>query len=179
MNRTLQVAGYGLFLILIFLGITAGIQSCGNKKDEQSLEEKAEEVADSYTSDEFFEDEDGETTSDEDSDDFESSDDRIDALASRSNATSELSTSSATTSYTSSSRGDYLVVAGNYLLEDNANKMVRKLKNLGYSGAEKVVFDLSQYHTVLAGRYSSRTEASRQGSSLKSKGVDNYIVSKK
>jgi cell division septation protein DedD len=69
-----------------------------------------------------------------------------------------------------------MIVAGNYLLEDNADEMVRKLKKSGYNSAEKVVFDLSQYHSVVAARFDDRSSADRMAKRLKDEGFDNYVL---
>ena len=71
-----------------------------------------------------------------------------------------------------------MVVAGNFLVEANAGNMVRKLNNLGYT-AESVVFDESQYYTVLASRSDDYNQALSVSSQLKSRGIDNYVKSQK
>ena len=73
------------------------------------------------------------------------------------------------------SYGEYMVIAGSYLLEDNAQKMIRKLKGMGYSNAEVVYFDQSQYHSICAGRYDSKSTAKSTSSSLKNQGIDTYV----
>lgn len=73
------------------------------------------------------------------------------------------------------SSGNYMVIAGSYLLEENAKKMVRKLQGMGYSNAEIVHFDQSQYHSICAGRYNSSNSASQTSSSLKIAGIDSYV----
>ncbi len=78
----------------------------------------------------------------------------------------------------SSADGKYMVVAGNFLVEANAGNMVRKLNNLGYT-AESVVFDESQYYTVLASRSDDYNQALSVSSQLKSRGIDNYVKSQK
>lgn len=78
----------------------------------------------------------------------------------------------------SSYSGRYLVVAGSYLVKDNANKMKRKLYNLGYN-AEIVNFDLSQYYSVLAGRFSTQGDAKSAVTILKRSGIDCYVHRKK
>ena len=83
------------------------------------------------------------------------------------------------TQHESGDNGDFVVVAGNYLLESNADVMVKKLKKNGFNGAEKVVFDKSEFFTVIAGKYSSHDQASKSLSALKSKGVDAYVHRKK
>jgi len=75
----------------------------------------------------------------------------------------------------STATGRYLVVAGNYLVETNAQEMVRKLKKMGFSGAEHLVFDQSQYYTVIASRSDSRNAAQSSSDNLKGKGIDNYV----
>jgi len=88
--------------------------------------------------------------------------------------TTRRTTSTSTVSKGTSS-GQYLLLAGSYLIEENAEQMVRKLKKIGYSNAEIVVFDMSQYHSVCAGRFQSKSSARQESSSLKRKGVDNYV----
>ena len=73
------------------------------------------------------------------------------------------------------SDGDYMVIAGNYLVKSNADIMTQKLKDLGYSGAEIAVFDNSQYHTVIAGRYNSYQSASEVANAVKRQGIDCYV----
>lgn len=81
-----------------------------------------------------------------------------------------------TPSYTTGGR--YLIIAGSYLVKDNAYKMVDKLKRLGYSQAEIVQFDNSQHNTVLARRYSDYNDALEASAQLKRKGIDNYVHKK-
>lgn len=87
----------------------------------------------------------------------------------------EVKTTPSQTKESLSGTGDFTVVAGNYLLEANADQMVKKLKSNGFGKAEKVVFDLSEFFTVIAGRYSNYESASKTVSSLKAKGIDCYI----
>ena len=78
-------------------------------------------------------------------------------------------------SYTSSSTGDYMVIAGNYLVESNARSMTRKLSNLGYPNAEIGVFERSQYHTVIAYRHGSYSSALEMSNAIKRQGIDCYV----
>ena len=71
--------------------------------------------------------------------------------------------------------GKYMVMAGSYLLKENAQKMVTKLKSMGYSQANVVVFSSSQYHSVIAARYSSETQARTTATELKQKGIDSFV----
>lgn len=71
--------------------------------------------------------------------------------------------------------GKYMVMAGSYLLKENAQKMVTKLKAMGYSQSSVVVFSASQYHSVIAARYSSETQARTTATDLKQKGIDSFV----
>ncbi|MDA9774325.1 SPOR domain-containing protein, partial [Saprospiraceae bacterium] len=73
------------------------------------------------------------------------------------------------------SSGSYMVIAGSYLLEDNAKSMVKKLQGMGYANAEIVYFDQSQYHSICAGKYDSNGSAAKTASNLKSSGIDSYV----
>ena len=71
--------------------------------------------------------------------------------------------------------GPYMVMAGSYLLKENAEKMRSKLKSMGFSQAEIVVFPASEYHSVVAVRYSSESKAQAAASELKRKGIDSFV----
>jgi len=71
--------------------------------------------------------------------------------------------------------GSYKVMAGSYLLKENAQKMVNKLKGLGYTQAEVVVFKASGYHSVIACRHSSEKFAKSAAADLKSRGIDSFV----
>lgn len=76
------------------------------------------------------------------------------------------------------SSGEYMIIAGNYLVESNAGEMSRKLSNLGYNNAEIAVFDYSQYHTVIASRHNSYSDALQTANAIKRQGVDCYVKKK-
>lgn len=76
---------------------------------------------------------------------------------------------------TGASDAKYLVIAGSYLVKDNAVKMQNKLGKLGYDNAEIVVFDERKYHTVCASKSNDYDTAVRQSNALKRKGVDSYV----
>gem|GEM_PF-698188 len=80
---------------------------------------------------------------------------------------------------TPSTTGDYMVIVGNFVVPTNAEKLMRKLRGMGYDGAEVVVFDFSEYHTVIAGRYSSRSQAEKVRNALRRKGFRDAYVHKK
>jgi len=74
--------------------------------------------------------------------------------------------------------GKFMVMAGSYLLKENADKMVSKLKKLGYKQSRVVIFPSSQYHSVIAGQYDVQTSAQEASSDLKRKGIDSFVKSK-
>ena len=177
MSRPVYTAIYSLMIIGIFFSLSIIYQSCGNNKSTESPKEsigsKVEDVADNYTEDSFFEDDEGveETDQPEETPDGNTEDnDSREVVQER----TPVRTPSANSS--SISPGGFVVIAGNYLLEGNADNMVRNLQSAGFRNAQKVVFDLSQYHTVIAGRYETRSEANSASGKLKDRGIDNYVL---
>ena len=81
---------------------------------------------------------------------------------------------SSTSTSTSTGSGKFLVIAGSYIHPDNADRQSRKLSDKGYA-AEVVSFELSEYHTVLAGRYDSYDDAQKTVNRLSSDGFDAYV----
>jgi len=72
--------------------------------------------------------------------------------------------------------GAHLVVAGNFLERSNAEKHLKSIKDLGYANAEILNFEISQYYTVIAGRYDDLTEARRVAKKLKDiHSIDTYV----
>ena len=77
---------------------------------------------------------------------------------------------------TSAEAGMHLVIAGNFLTRANAEERVKELKKIGYSKAEVVNFELSEYHTACAGRYTDLDEARRVAKKIKDlHGIDTYV----
>ena len=74
----------------------------------------------------------------------------------------------------SSFPGNYLVVAGSFIHPDYANGHSQKIAGLGYD-AEVVVFELSEYHTVLAGRFETQSDAQKIVDRLRGDGIDAYV----
>lgn len=79
----------------------------------------------------------------------------------------------------SSGTGNYFVITGSFGEAANAKKQQQKLRSLGYSGAEVVQFDGSKLHSVIAGRYTTNSEASRIADQLKSKHKVDCFVKKR
>ena len=86
-------------------------------------------------------------------------------------------TSSST--YVNDANEPFLVIAGSYLVEENASEMITTLKKMGYSGAEKIVFDLSKFYSVCVGRYKDHEAASETVKKLKSSGIESYVHRRK
>lgn len=78
-------------------------------------------------------------------------------------------------SSSSSSSGSHMIIAGNYSQEYNAEKMIKKLQDLGYDGAKYVIFDGSRYYTAIAGYYNSSSDANAAADRLTSRGIDCYV----
>lgn len=74
-----------------------------------------------------------------------------------------------------SSGTGYVVVAGSYLEEKNAQSQIAKLKNLGYSNPRIVKSPTSGYLTVIAGEYADEGEARKAATALKAKNVDCFV----
>ncbi len=75
------------------------------------------------------------------------------------------------------SGGNYLLITGNYSQEFNAVKMVKRLNALGFSKAEKVIFENSKYYTVIAGKYPTANAATAAQSKLGN--IDSYVQRKR
>lgn len=79
------------------------------------------------------------------------------------------------TSYTSSSSIGYFVITGSFADEVNADKMVERLKDMGYDEAKKIVFDFSQYYSVVTGKYDTESSARSKSLELKNKNINAYV----
>ena len=181
MSKLVKIVVSVLALSLFYLWISSFFQSCGNKSaDGESqidlVEEIPEEEIIDVSDEDFFEDT-GEFP--DETATAESFEELEETMLSEQTPTSTTtnSSSNSTPSYntSTSSGGDYMLISGNYLVENNAREMVRKLNNLGYTNAEVVIFDRSQYHTVVASRFTAYDAALRSASTLKQKGVDCYV----
>lgn len=200
MNRVLKIVIYAVVLFLIYLWIASVAKSCNNrsaKNNETAISaESTDTASDSEIYDEFFEIDTDEQTpavdnteyeeidlsetraeiSDNDFS-FEQTEQEKKQQESRPAATS--APKSKTIATPSSDNGNYMVIAGSYLIKENASKMVDKLKNMGFYGAEIVTFDLSQYHSVSAGRFQTYEQATTTAKEVKNKGIDCYVHTRK
>ena len=196
MERVLKILVIGIFAFLLILWISTVFTTCSSKKSDEIT--KTEELVDSLNNTEeidldediFSETEEEETAENTIDAEEENLDDYIDYSGDAEKSTKKSKASSSSNNATtaskpkpkkqiaSSSNDGYLVVAGSYLVKDNANKMKNRLYDLGYS-SEIVNFDLSQYYSVLAGRYSSRNSAQEVVSILKRNNIAAYVHKKK
>lgn len=197
MGRFLKILFYIFLLTFVFIWFSTVIKSCNNPVPAvvQATEEAAETIA--QEKDEFFED--GESDGEVDNYDFDNSnetdeidyneiDENLEKLdqqeaAATQPAQTNTSTSNNTQSYESSNSGStsgrFLVITGSYLVKSNAQSMTSKLANMGYNNAEIVVFNDSQYNSVVAARYSSYETAVEEANALKRKGIDAYVHRRK
>jgi cell division protein FtsN len=195
MGRLLKVLSVAVILFFLYLWATIFIKSCGNDKEPTIFEEvqsdtpSESDIFDVDTTSYANDDEYIDNTQEEDPIDYEELDEAIEdtyqepAAPEKSKPKTTTSTNNTTTTKpvqtSSNASGNYFVICGSFLVKENASQMQRKLNKLGYNGAEIVVFDLSQYHSVSAGRYSDYNVALQQISSLKRQGIDAYVHRKK
>jgi len=199
MERILKILGIAAIIFLLVYWISDISKGCNGSKESNDTEEviqTSDEANDEVNLEEdiFGEEEsksgDNSTKSNDDASKT-TAEENVDDYVDYSGEVKDTKETSKTTTNTSSSNkspvkrhksssggGSYLVVAGSYLVKDNANKMKKKLYNLGYN-SEIVNFDLSQYYSVLAGRFSSRREANEAVNILKRNGIDCYVHRKK
>lgn len=195
MNRALKILSIAVILFLAYMWVSILYKSCNKNSEFEGFEEEFVEdsnevpaLSDDYEDEPFFKEDEGEekaTVSSDKTDpiDYNELDQKIEETqketkrdVSQSNPVQEKQNA-----YTDSgdAGGRYMVIAGSYILESNADQMVKKLEGMGYSNPEKVVFDLSQFHAVCAGRYDDYTKAVQVSSELKRRGVDNYVHKRK
>ncbi len=175
MSKLIKIIVSVVVLSLVYLWMSSFLQSCSNKSSEQEsqveiLDDIPEEEIIDVSDDDFFEDDEylEDTATEESFEELEQNLIEKDPSASGNTDPTPVSKSS-------NSGGQFMLISGNYLVEANANEMVKKLKNLGYTDAEIVIFDRSQYHTVVASRFSNYDTALQSASMLKQKGVDCYV----
>jgi hypothetical protein len=194
MNKLLRVALYALGIIVLYIWFSTVFKSCGTQETE--LAEALPTTEQVVNAEEYFEDEfeGGQTINLSEKDEFnagletpttdfteietveEATSTQYEEPKSTYQAPLPTTTNTNTRSTSSSySSGKHMVIAGNFLAEANADKMVRKLKNMGYNSAEKVVFDFSEYFSVIAYRNDNYAAAADVSSDLKRSGVDNYL----
>ena len=187
MGRLLKIAVYIAVLFLLYLWIASVVKSCSatsTASAEDQTELTQDVVEGEEFEDEFFEDS-GEEVIDYGSDEMGGGSEEVDSNPIDYTEVDNLIEEEATTyteektpTRTTMTSGQYLLIAGNYLIETNAKDMVKKLRKIGYDNAEVVVFNMSQYYSVCAGRFSGHSTAQQESKSLQRKGIDNYVHTK-
>ncbi len=205
MGRLIRISIYALIILILYFWLTAVLKSYDKKDTSITKYESVLDTISSDTME--YPIDDGNTLSNEDivdgEMDYKALDEKVKKLEENKPVASGKKTESITpnenlgtkTSVKSKSQkpdlvsdnnsttqvkgdgGPYLVMAGSYLLKDNAAKMVNKLKKMGYSQAETVVFQASEYHSVVAARYNTESKAKSAAADLKRKGVDSFVKS--
>jgi len=79
------------------------------------------------------------------------------------------------TTYSDESSVGYFVITGSFSDEINADRMVEQLKEMGYGDAEKIVFDFSQYYSVVSGKYDTESSARSKSLELKNRNINAYV----
>jgi hypothetical protein len=181
---------YFILALAIILGLTymaTQAESCAKKppaiihandisadkeddKPVEDIEEDDDEPTDEHN------DARGSITSDEDADDDEViplEGDEEDIIGDDDDEVEEVISSSPKSS------GDYLVIAGAFKSEANAQAEVDRLKGVGYPNAEIVEFDFSDYYSVCVAKYNTSEDANAVANSIKSKSGKKAYVHKK
>jgi len=180
MSKLLKIILSVVVLSLFYLWMSSVFQSCGNKSDDKDsqlemVDDIPEEEIIDVSDEDFFED-DAEYV--EETATAETFEELEDDLVSGSDNSTSSEPENKYVANSSGASGQYMLISGNYLVESNAAEMVKKLRTLGYTDAEMVIFDRSQYHTVIASRFSSYATALQSADMLKQKGVDCYVKRK-
>lgn len=75
--------------------------------------------------------------------------------------------------------GKYLVVAGTFKKEINAQIQLKKFQQMGYNNAEIGKFNKKAYASLIVQRFNSSAEAKQLVNTLKRKGVEAYVHTKR
>lgn len=190
MERILKIIIGIILAILLIMWLSTTVKSCTQKDTTEEVIKKDEEdyTLDNEFNDDFFE-EGNEVEEDITENDTDETVDenpyieveevqkpqRVDTKPVR-KPTPPPVVKPTTKAYSNYAR--YMILAGSYLMESNAQAMVKKLRSQGYANAEVVRFDGSQYHSVVADRTDDYNTAQRWSTQLMNKGIDNYVHTK-
>lgn len=194
MEKTIKILIYVAILLIGYFALSTIYKSCNSPNNKDLIETAQDEVT-SDEEDDFFENFDEETddiSSEEHSEEpdainYKSLDDKLEKIEENRETTDDewveekpapKAVEKNKPLYKNSNNSKYLVVAGSFLVQSNAEAMVSKLKKKGFNNAEVAVFDLSQYYTAIAARSNSKSEAINITNKLKKKGVDCYVHTK-
>jgi len=166
MGKTVSYFVVALVTILCLTYMATQAESCAKKtpttihandisadkeddRNVESVEDEDDEPVDEHN------DATGSTTSDEDADDDEViplEGDEEDFIGKNDEIEEVVSASP-------KSVGDYLVIAGAFKSEANAQAEVNRLKSAGYPNSEIVEFDYSDFYSVCVAKYNSSEDA--------------------
>ncbi len=148
-----------LFLsFILLLNFSSCIETPKSKVVKKDL---AEERMDDTEDDEYLDDD----TYDEESDDIDELSDVMDADETDDDSAQAVLSSNKenvnTSPYDSGSQmaGSYMVVVGNFIIEQNAKDYVERMKEIGFLGAEITIFEHSSFYTVNIGRFEEESGA--------------------
>ncbi len=191
MSRLLKILLYAVVLFFLFLWLSTIVKSCGadsvSAPTDIAVNASDESNEETYEEDDFFEDEGDDSEESDQEESYEEEDeeqidyteidkvveDKLNEPTREERSTTSNNNNGTVTKGTSS--GKYMVIAGSFLIEKNAENMRSRLNNLGYDNASLVVFDLSQYHSVVAARFSTYEAALKVSNELKRRGMDCYV----
>jgi cell division septation protein DedD len=74
------------------------------------------------------------------------------------------------------SEGKYMVIAGTFRQMANADRMVSRLRKMGYNETRISKFDRGKYAVALVNRFSSLNSARQLERDLESKGIDAEVI---
>ncbi|MBR9920742.1 MAG: SPOR domain-containing protein [Bacteroidetes bacterium] len=75
--------------------------------------------------------------------------------------------------------GDYLVLAGSFEYRHNADNQAKRLRELGYTDVEVVIFNRGKYATVLVDRFDGLSDANALVTRLDGQNVEAYVHEKR
>lgn len=78
-----------------------------------------------------------------------------------------------------SGAGDYLVLAGAFRQQINAEAMLRQVRRKGYATAEIALFNKGAYAAVIVDRFPTEREAEQLARELQDKGIEAYVQKKR
>lgn len=142
-------------------GSTTGTGQDGNSSTNNGPDNNSS-TADSSTEDKTSDNSKNSTSSDKDS------------------KSSTLADNSNTTNYShNKGSGRYMVLAGSFRQESNADSHAAKLRRMGYDGAEVSIFNRGAYASVLVDRFSDKSDARSLVRDLENKGIEALVITKR
>lgn len=91
-------------------------------------------------------------------------------------ATTSTQPQTSTSTATASSGGEYMVIAGTFRQKMNAERMVSRLKGMGYSDTRLEMFNRGRFAVALVNRFSSLSSARQLERELEAKGIEAEVI---